>query len=148
MMQCPAQVSEVRFDGLCVLLVDDNNRLRGIMGRALESLGCAVTAADSANAAIRCIESGCTPRLLLSDIRMPGPMDGLGLARWVSAHHPEVAIVLITGFTQVADIPFELISKPFGPDELVESLSRALGREPQPGANDSSIHFDVGDTRK
>lgn len=118
----------VEFDGLSVLLVDDNTRLRGLIGRTLESLGCVVFSAADASETMRLLRDGCAVQLLLSDVRMPGPMDGIALAEWVSERYPDIAILLITGFTHTANIRFPVLSKPFGPDQLVTAMHEVIGR--------------------
>lgn len=116
------------FDELRVLLVDDNVKLRGLIAQTLESHGCRVSTAADANEAVRMLEGGLDVRLLLSDVRMPGPMDGVALAEWVSQRCPRVAVLLVTGFTQTSTLRFPLLSKPFGPEQLIEAMHGVLGR--------------------
>lgn len=122
--------SVTEFDGLAVMLVEDNDRLRGLIARTLESLGCVVTSAPDAAETIRLLEDGCTVRLILSDVRMPGSMDGIALAEWVSARFPAVAILLITGFAHTSNIRFPVLNKPFGPEELLVAMQEVLGSTP------------------
>lgn len=129
---------DLRFDGLAVLLVEDNVRLRGMIARTLESLGCSVIAAGEAGEAMRLLQAGSVVQLMLSDIRMPGPTDGVALAEWVSTHHPDIAILLVTGFTHTANIRFAVLSKPFGLDQLIEAMGRALGPASSGNATPSS----------
>ncbi len=120
---------DTRFDGLAVLLVEDNVRLRGMIARTLESLGCTVVAAGDAIEAMRLLQAGSIVQLMLSDIRMPGPTDGVALAEWVSTHYPGIAILLVTGFTHTENIRFAVLSKPFGLEQLVEAMGRVLRPE-------------------
>ncbi len=120
---------DTRFDGLAVLLVEDNVRLRGMIARTLESLGCTVVAAGDASEAMRLLQAGSVVQLMLSDIRMPGPIDGVALAEWVSTHHRGIAILLVTGFTHTENIRFAVLSKPFGLEQLVEAMGRVLRPE-------------------
>ena len=48
---------DTRFDGLAVLLVEDNVRLRGMIARTLESLGCTVVAAGDGGEAMRLLQA-------------------------------------------------------------------------------------------
>jgi CheY-like chemotaxis protein len=130
----PPSAGDTRFDGLAVLLVEDNERLRGMIARTLESLGCTVVAAGEAAEAMRLLQAGSVVQLMLSDIRMPGTTDGVALAEWVSAHYPGIAILLVTGFTHTANIRFAVLSKPFGLDQLIEAMGRALGPAYAPDA--------------
>lgn len=122
----PPLDAESRFDGLEVLLVEDNARLRSMMGRTLESLGCSVVMAADAAEAVGLIEAGASCQLLLSDIRMPGAMDGVALAEWVAQRHPDMSILLVTGFTHTANIQFPVLPKPFGLDHLIDAMHRVL----------------------
>lgn len=54
-------------------------------------------AADAAGALIT-LTSGDTVDLVFSDVRMPGKMDGFGLARWVRNHRPDVPVLLTSGY--------------------------------------------------
>lgn len=120
------------FPGLAVLLVEDNAVLRGMMGRSLESLGCSVVLAADASEAIRLLEGGAACHLLLSDIRMPGAMDGVALAEWVAERHASIAILLVTGFTHTANIRFPTLAKPFGLDHLIDAMNEVLGPRTTP----------------
>ncbi|NLF55837.1 MAG: response regulator, partial [Thauera phenolivorans] len=70
--------------------------------------------------------------LVLSDIVMPGGMDGRALARFVRRFRPELPLVLMTGYAEEAaggreDASVPVLDKPFGHDRLVEVLTAALG---------------------
>ena len=54
-----------------VLLVDDHALLRDLMAQILRSQGFLVTTAESGEAAMRLLQDGLNPQVLLSDIRMP-----------------------------------------------------------------------------
>lgn len=114
------------FEGLPVLLVDDNAGLRRIVALTLESLGCTVTSAADATEAMGVLQEGNALRLMLSDVRMPGPMDGIALAEWVAERHPQIAILLMTGYTETGRVRFPLLNKPFGPEELIDALATVL----------------------
>lgn len=112
-----------------VLLVEDHARLRRILQWALESDGFRVTSAESADEAVALLEKGATVDILLSDIRMPGSIDGLQLARWVRDHHPGIAILLQTGFSDLDTGDFPLLRKPYPPEELSARLRALIKRE-------------------
>lgn len=71
--------------------------------------------------------------ILLSDIRMPGRLDGLQLAHWVREHYGSVVIVLQTAFTDLEVDDYRVLRKPFTPAELMQCLQDAL-REARPSA--------------
>lgn len=118
------------FASLRVLLVEDNVRLQQMMARSLESLGCVVTRVNDAAQAIETLGRHNRFDLMLSDIRMPGELDGIGLAEWVSVQHPHVAVILLTGFAQHRNHRFSVLQKPFGMEHLVEAMRLGLvGKE-------------------
>ncbi len=123
-----------QFANLRVLLVEDNARLQQMMARSLESLGCIVTRANDAAHALEVLQTHAEFEMMLSDIRMPGEIDGLGLAEWVTAHRPNIAVLLLTGFTQAGNDSFQLLQKPFGMDHLVEAMTRVIDSRTQPNS--------------
>ena len=50
--------------------------------------------AGNADEAITTIETGIPIDLVLTDIRMPGSMNGFGLAKWISANKPKISVIL------------------------------------------------------
>jgi len=109
-----------------VLLVEDHLLLQRILERTLKDGGYRVTAVGSADQAIAVLESGTIADILLSDIRMPGRLDGLQLAHWVRQRYSSVVIVLQTAFTDLEVENFRVLRKPFTPAELMQSLQEAL----------------------
>ena len=109
-----------------VLLVEDHVQLRGILQQTLCSEGFRVTATTSADQAQMILDSGAAIDILFSDIRMPGSLDGLQLARWVRQHYPAVSIILQTGFSNADTGEFQVLRKPFTPDELCARLRAAI----------------------
>jgi DNA-binding LytR/AlgR family response regulator len=66
----------------------------------------------------------------LSDIVMPGKLDGLGLARTIKEKRPRLPILLASGYSEAAQnarAEFPILRKPYQIHELNEALSR-LGR--------------------
>lgn len=112
-----------------VLLVEDHPQLRRILHQALQAEGFQVSVTSGATEAMESLAAGLQADLLLSDIRMPGPIDGLRLARWVRNNHPRMAILLQTGYTDTDHTEFMVLRKPFAPQELVEAIDRALSEQ-------------------
>jgi CheY-like chemotaxis protein len=117
---------DVAAPAVHVLLVEDHVQLRGILEQVLRAHGYRVTAVESADGAVSALESGTTADVVLSDIRMPGRMNGLDLAHWVRAKRPQLAILLQTGFADVDTKDFPLLRKPFTPEELVDRLQSVV----------------------
>ena len=114
-----------------VLVVDDDHEVREVVASILEQLGYSVDMAVDADSALERLESTTGPAidLLFSDIVMPGSMDGVALAHAVRARHPDVPIVLATGYTErvVAEHGFKVLAKPFDVAVLTSALNEQLG---------------------
>ena len=80
-----------------VMVVDDEILLRSAVADYLRISGYAVVEAANAAEAIAVLASGEPVDLVFSDIRMPGAMDGLALARWVYQRYPGVQVMLTSG---------------------------------------------------
>lgn len=111
-------------DQMKVLVVDDNDQVRAYACHLLVELGCTVEQASDGQAALLLIERQRFD-LIVSDVMMPG-ISGVDLARRLRALHPELPILLATGYSdQMLDgaaAEFFSISKPYG----YESLRRAI----------------------
>ncbi|MEL6548337.1 MAG: response regulator, partial [Myxococcota bacterium] len=89
----------------------------------LESLGFeTIDAAPSADEARQMLDDGLTPDLVISDIRMEGIIDGHGLAQWLRQKHPEIRILLTTGYTSVEVTNFPVLRKPYSLSQLKAEL--------------------------
>lgn len=114
--------------GAAVLLVEDDEALGDVTAALLMSHGARVMRASHAEAALRLLEAGAAIDVVLSDIVMPGALDGVGLARRLRELRPGLPVVLITGFsnTRMAEGEFPVLRKPGTPAELLAALQAAL----------------------
>jgi len=117
-----------------VLVVDDNAALRETLCRQLEHLGYSVSVAGSGAEALDILEGrDALPKLLLSDVVMPGQLNGLDLAELVRRRWPAIRILLTSGHTdstqskQAARLgAFAMLRKPYRRDELARALRAVL----------------------
>lgn len=113
-----------------VLMVEDNAELAGVTAQVLEAAGFRVTRAGNGDAARGLLEDGACFDVVLSDVRMPGSMDGIALAGWLRSHRPGVPLVLMTGYSaelaQARALGLQVLPKPSPPAALVEALLREL----------------------
>ena len=76
------------------------------------------------------LSEGGTVEAILTDIDMPGTLDGLQLARWVDGLMPEVAIVIMSGhqLPRREDLPLKatFVAKPFSTSVLLQQVAEAL----------------------
>jgi signal transduction histidine kinase/DNA-binding response OmpR family regulator len=109
---------------LRVLLVEDEADLREVSGQMLELLGCSVCSVGSAEAAEAALRSAPFD-LMITDISLPG-RDGLQLARTARAAHPQLRVVISSGYGQVADAgDLPSLPKPYGLPELQALVEQA-----------------------
>lgn len=112
--------------------MDDNREIRALVAEQMKSLGYCVTLAASGDEALTILER-CADRfdILLSDIMMPGKLDGVALAKIARARWPELPVLLISGFAGSSVLEdeastFHLLRKPYRRVQLAQSVRRAL----------------------
>ncbi len=115
-----------------ILLVDDERDVLEIGLEALRQGGYAVQGAANGDIALVLMEQGLRFRLLVTDIIMPGLLDGYALARRARELRPGLRLIYSTGFSRVATIRSpgaphgETLQKPWKPDELVRLVGQVL----------------------
>ena len=116
-----------------ILLVDDEEPVRGFLKRGLELDGHNVTTAtDGSDALDRLSEAGGGFDLVLTDIRMP-IMDGIALALAAKRDFPTLPILLMTGYADQREraknldvIVEDVLTKPFSRAEARAAVTRVL----------------------
>jgi two-component system, response regulator PdtaR len=113
-----------------ILIVEDEALVRLIGADALEDAGYEVIDAESADEALRRLDEAGDVEVLFTDIRMPGSMDGLELAKFVHNRWPAVKILLTSGDTwpPKALIPDDgrFLAKPYEIGKLQDEIKRLL----------------------
>lgn len=119
--------------GRRVMLVEDQRSLRLVIEEVLHEQGYQVAAFDTGIAASEALREGLAPHLLITDIGLPGGLDGRQLALQAIARHPQLRVLFITGYDPLqalADFPLTpqvaSISKPFALGALLDSTRRLL----------------------
>jgi CheY-like chemotaxis protein len=116
--------------GKSILVVDDDTDVLHMVGEILKRDGFDVDLASGPKEALAAIASGRAFDLLLSDIRMPGPLDGFGLARAAKRELPLLEVIYISGW--VENLPEEpyvlgpLLGKPVHPQILCRAVRQIL----------------------
>ncbi|GAX14393.1 two-component system, NarL family, response regulator [Fistulifera solaris] len=120
-----------------LVLVDDEASIRQAVGRLLHEKGYQVTACASGESALQRMGEQ-VPDVIVSDVRMPGGMDGLELLQKIRQDERlvTVPVILLTakGQTQDRIAGYEAacdayLTKPFDPDELVSLVDAVLQRQ-------------------
>ena len=114
--------------GATVLLVEDDEALGDVTAALLMAHGARVLRATEVGAALRLLDDGAEADVVLSDVVMPGPMDGVALARRLREQRPRLPVVLITGFNNNAtgEGEFVTLHKPCAPAELLAALQAVI----------------------
>ena len=122
----PAETPSVSAGACKVLLVEDNPDVAEVTVELLAHMGCETEKVGDAAAALEAVEAG-EFDLLLSDIVMAGAMNGLDLARTVRKKHPDLLIVLATGYSEAAGqaaAEFTVLRKPYNVADLDQAIFR------------------------
>lgn len=114
-----------------VLVVDDEAMVRMPISEYLRDCGYTVVEAGDALEAIAAIDSVPSVNVVFSDIRMPGTMDGFGLAKWLRKHHPEIPVILTSGYNGGRSNPDSIpgvryIEKPYSQAQVAKRIAALL----------------------
>jgi two-component system nitrogen regulation response regulator GlnG len=115
-----------------IWVVDDDRSVRFVLAEALRDAGFAVQAFDGATAALAALDSEPMPRLIFTDIRMPG-MDGFAFLDVLKARDPGLPVIVMSAWTDIASTAgafrggaHEFLSKPFDLDAAIALAKRAV----------------------
>ena len=113
-----------------ILLVDDEEGIRKVLGISLEDIGYQVLTAENSEEALRIFRKD-KPSIVLTDIKMPG-MDGIELLVAIKEESPDTEVIMITGHGEmelaIRSLKFDaadFITKPINHDVLEIALKRA-----------------------
>ena len=116
-----------------ILIVDDEPLLRMLAVDIVEEAGFVALEAKDADEAIVILESRFDIVLLLTDVNMPGSMDGLKLAHAVRNRWPPVKIIVVSGQMKLSesDLPSgsRFVGKPYQAATMVAELRSLVGPE-------------------
>lgn len=120
-----------------VLLVEDEPLIRLVLAEALIDEGYHVSMASNVLEAIGVIGRNRTFDALITDVDMPGGLNGLDLASMVASHAPSTAIIVTSGraVTEGLQAGWTFLPKPFGVEGLLQLLDERFAGEILP-AND------------
>jgi nitrogen-specific signal transduction histidine kinase/ActR/RegA family two-component response regulator len=121
-----------------ILLVDDDEIVRETVAAMLVDFGFGVMQAPGGAEALAILEGGAEIDLLLTDVVMPGAISGRVLAERAAKLQPGLKILFTSGYTENAivhhgrlDPGVELLSKPYGREQLAAKVRRILDRPAQ-----------------
>ena len=121
----PGTVSATR-----ILIVEDEFLIRLTLAEALADEGFDVVEAETGDEALRLIETDPAIRLMLTDMQLPGTLDGAQLALRAREHSPELPIIFVTGRAEVAHALLTardlFIAKPYLPSEVCSAARKLI----------------------
>ncbi len=119
-----------------MLVVDDEPLLRMLAVDIAEEAGFGTIEAQNADEAVAILETRSDIVLVLTDVNMPGSMDGLKLAHAVRRRWPPIRIIVVSGQMQLsqADLPSNSLffGKPYHTQTLISELRSLVGRRENP----------------
>ena len=139
--------------GLRILLVEDNGEVAAGTEALLQMMGHQVTCVFNADAALRLFDDAHARRartgeplpfdLVLSDIHMPGKMNGIDLAEAVLAFDTKLPVILVTGYAEELDrarhVDVRVLSKPFDIG-LLEKMLETIQHDVAQTGTDPATH--------
>jgi CheY-like chemotaxis protein len=114
----------------CILVVEDETLIRFVLSDELRDRGFDVLEACNADEAVELLKT-MTPDLILSDVQMPGSIDGAGLLAFVKDTFPKIPVIIASGNWDPTEQQMEsacrVVCKPFSLDSLVRAIQEELG---------------------
>jgi CheY-like chemotaxis protein len=124
-------LSEVVPLAATLLIAEDDVFIRAMIAEFLRDSGFDVVEAGNADEAIGVLESGAEIDLLFSDVKMPGSMDGCGLAEHVRRNWPGTKVILTSGYSASllkarGSILDAVLPKPYRPLSVLAAVLSAV----------------------
>ena len=122
-------------EGVCVLVVEDNEQVGAFATAALKELGYDTILTTDGQAALRMLSDDCSRfHVIFSDVVMPG-MGGIELGAEVRRLYPDIPVILTSGYSHVlaqnGQHGFELLHKPYSVEQLSRVLRKAVAWQAQ-----------------
>jgi two-component system, response regulator PdtaR len=115
-----------------VVVVEDEALIRLVASDALADAGFRTIEACNADEAMTLLEAKPDAVAIVTDVKMPGSLDGFGLAHLVANRWPETGIVVVSGHAVPGegDLPKHalFLSKPYQPSALVSAVRKVANR--------------------
>lgn len=122
----PDQNAFAQWEGHLALVVEDDADVRDVLRGQLVDLGFSVLEAANGDEAAELVDQIDGLRLVVSDVVMPG-MSGIELARRIRLNHPNIHVILVSGFsfdTSASASDLIILRKPWDKSDLVAAIGR------------------------
>jgi len=114
-----------------IWIIDDDRSIRWVLEKALGKAGLEVNSFADGTGILNKLETD-SPKVIISDVRMPG-IDGIKLLEQINEKHPEIPVIIMTAHSDLESAlsayqggAFEYLPKPFDIDDAVELIQRAV----------------------
>ena len=119
-------------DPLTILVVEDEPLIRMSAVATLEDAGYCVLEAQSSAQALDILAEHSEVSIIVTDVRMPGRMDGLALVAWVQLNNPEIRSIVVSGNATAAQAgkagAFGFVAKPYLPNTIIQAVQDTVLR--------------------
>lgn len=113
-----------------IIVVEDEPLVSMSLANDLETVGFVVLEAGSGAEALKMLESRSDIRVIITDVDMPGTMDGLMLAAAVAKLWPPIRLIVVSGHrsVEITDIPYGAVfySKPYSSAQIIDTMNEML----------------------
>jgi CheY-like chemotaxis protein len=120
-------------DGEAVLVIDDEPTVRMLIAEVLEEQGYKAIEASDGPAGLRILQSPAKIDLLITDVGLPGGINGRQLADAARVFRPELKVLFITGYAENAVVGnghlergMQIVTKPFVMDDLARKIREII----------------------
>jgi CheY-like chemotaxis protein len=114
-----------------VLVVEDDWLIREMLADVLEEAGFVTTLAFSVTEALRRLQQDERFDLVVTDVELPGVLDGVDLARLLAVQRPKIGVLIVSGrCPRPIPAAAQFLAKPFTSVELLHALGK-LAQEPR-----------------
>jgi CheY-like chemotaxis protein len=117
-----------------ILFVEDDPLIREFTAEVLRGEGHDVIQASNGNEALEWCKQQIAD-LLVTDIRLPGEVDGWQIAERCREHDPQIPVIYASGFSPVAARPVAgslSLKKPYHPEEMLQAIRQVTAARPTP----------------
>ena len=112
-----------------IVLMEDDAATRMLVASVLKKDGYDVMSADNGAAGLALVRAH-LPDLVISDVRMPGSLDGLDLLAIVRGEYPALPVIIVSGHLRpsqaLADGATQFLAKPYALETMLQAITAEL----------------------